>query len=474
MQSSSDAELLAEYAARRSESAFTQLVERYVALVHSAALRQVGDAHLAQEVTQAVFILLARKAASLGGKNILAGWLCRTAHFAARDALKMERRRQRREHNAYMETISDVNASAHPGDEASAWLQLAPHLDVAVAQLADADRAALVLRFYEQRPLDEVGTALGVGADAAQKRVTRALEKLRALFAKHGVTLTAALIAGAVSANSVRAVPLDMAAKISSAALAGTAASTSALITATKIIAMTTVQKIAVAAAITAAVGVGLYEAAQARHARAEALSLQPLVQQIQQLQSERDDATNRLANLLAENLLLKSNADQRELLQLRGEVGVLRSQNQDLAQDNVRSKAASQTTLDKGFGSLGNYIAAQSAPNAGNSTPEALLQTFIYAMRNKDASLLDKVNMPMESEWSRMIENAFTNSVGFNLSSKSLNEGQTYRVRLDAVPSPDRNPDDDPKDFYLELVILHKENGWAFGTPGDPIPESN
>ena len=211
MQSPSDDALLAEYAGSRSEAAFAQLVQRYVALVHSATLRQVGDPHLAEEVTQAVFIILARKAGGLGRKTVLAGWLCRTAHLAARDVLKGERRRQQREHNAYLEyAMNSAETDTH-----IAWQQLAPLLDEAVTQLGDADRAAVVLRYFEQRPLDEVGAALGVGADAAQKRVTRALEKLRKRFAKRGVTLTVALIAGAVSANSIRAAPMGLATKIS-------------------------------------------------------------------------------------------------------------------------------------------------------------------------------------------------------------------------------------------------------------------
>jgi RNA polymerase sigma factor (sigma-70 family) len=215
-----DAELLSDYAASRSDAAFAGLVERYVGLVYSSALRQVDSPQLAEDITQAVFIILARKSGSLGGKTILPGWLCRTAHFVARDALRTERRRRHREQEAYMQ-------SALNEPEPDVWPQVAPLLDEAVAQLRAADRAAIVLRFYEQRPLDEVGAALGIGADAAQKRVARALEKLRGIFAKRGVTLTSALIAGAVSANSVQAAPAALGASVATASLSKAAASTS-------------------------------------------------------------------------------------------------------------------------------------------------------------------------------------------------------------------------------------------------------
>jgi RNA polymerase sigma factor (sigma-70 family) len=231
-----DAQLLAEYVDRQSEAAFAQLVERHVALVHSAALRQVGDAQLAGEITQAVFIILARKAGGLGAHTVLPGWLCRTAHFAARDALKTERRRQQREQEAYMQSQLDQPAdSSRPGEAtADAWQQIAPLLDAAVAQLREADRNAIVLRIYERRPLDEVGAALGIGADAAQKRVTRALDKLRAKLVKQGVTLTATVIAGAVAANSVQAAPVALVKTISAIAVAKGAAAGTATLTLVK------------------------------------------------------------------------------------------------------------------------------------------------------------------------------------------------------------------------------------------------
>src|ERR1700679_2511764 len=208
-----DIVLLKQFAENDSESAFAEIVSRHLNLVYSTALRSVGNAHAAQEISQAVFIIFARKAKSLGAKTILSGWLYQTTRLTAANYLRGEIRRQQREQEAYMQ--STLNES-----ESEAWLQIGPILDDAISKLGAKDRDAIVLRFFESKNLSEVGAAIGASEDAAKMRVNRALEKLRTFFTKRGVALSATIIAGAVSANSVHAAPAVLAKSIAAVAIA--------------------------------------------------------------------------------------------------------------------------------------------------------------------------------------------------------------------------------------------------------------
>ena len=265
---SDDVALVREFAASQSEPAFAALVQRHLGLVHSAALRQVGDAHLAEEIAQAVFIILARKAPALRPKTILSAWLYRTTRYAAADALKARRRRQAREQEAHMQSTLNQPDSA-------AWNQIAPLLDEALDRIAAKEHDALVLRFLDGKEMKQVGAAMGVSEDAARMRVKRGLEKLREFFTRKGVALSAAAIAGAVSSHSVQAAPAGLAGTIAASVLSGTALTTSAVIAATKTVAMTTLQKTLLTAAIAAAVGISLYETRRSSQLSAALAELQ-------------------------------------------------------------------------------------------------------------------------------------------------------------------------------------------------------
>jgi RNA polymerase sigma factor (sigma-70 family) len=242
-----DMELVRDYATHQSEQAFETLVSRHVNLVHAAALRQVRDPHLAQEITQAVFIILARKSGSLNAKMILPGWLYRTACYVAKDALRAQRRRQHYEQEASMQS------TLHEAPADVAWQELSPLLDEAMMQLAQSDRDALVLRFFQNKNSQEIGAAIGMSEDAAKKRVSRAMEKLRNYFFKRGVTSSAATIAGAISANSLPAAPVGLAKSISAVAVTKGVAATASTLTlvngALKIMAWSTAKTAAVSGA---------------------------------------------------------------------------------------------------------------------------------------------------------------------------------------------------------------------------------
>ena len=339
----SDLDLLGQYARNQAQDAFTEIVRRHVDLVYSAALRQVRSPQLAEEVAQSVFTDLARNAGKLKPDTVLTAWLYQVTRRTAVDVVRKESRRQLREQIA-----SEMNAM---NDTAPDWTHVEPFLDEAMHTLDETDRAAVLLRYFENKSLREVGATLGTSDDAAQKRVSRAVERLREFFTKRGVTVGASGLVVVISANAVQAAPAGLAVTISTAAtLAGTTLATSATATAIKTIAMTTLQKILITATITAAVGAGIYEACQASTMRSQNQTLQqqqaPLAEQIQQLQRERDNATKRLAELQAENEQLKSNRNTAELLKLRGEVARLRNEANDPTDASAKALAAKMNKL--------------------------------------------------------------------------------------------------------------------------------
>jgi RNA polymerase sigma factor (sigma-70 family) len=279
-------QLLADYVRNGSEEAFRELVTRYLALVYSTAIRLVGgDTHRAEDVAQTVFVDLARKARTLPGDVMLAGWLHRDTCFVASKTLRSERRRQSRERLA-------VEMNSFQDHSESDWMRVAPLLDEAINQLGAKDRTAILLRFFEQRDLRSVGNALGSTEDAARMRVNRALEKLHSLLKHRGVTLSVAALGTVLTAEAVTAAPVGLAATISSVAMANTAAGTGTALTFLKAMTMTKFQAGITGAIIVASVLTPLVIQRQTQAKLRE--ENQSLRQQIAQLKADNNSLSNR------------------------------------------------------------------------------------------------------------------------------------------------------------------------------------
>lgn len=331
-------QLLAEYVRSGSETAFRELVARYLDLVYSIALRWVqGDTHLAEDVAQIVFTDLVRLAPTLSPKVMLGGWLHRHTCFVASKTMRGEHRRQIRERLAV--EMNALTNSPQPN-----LTLLAPILDEAINELGEADRTAVLLRFFEQRNYRSVGEVLGSSEDAARIRISRALEKLCAILKRHGITTSVTAITALLTANVIQAAPVGVALTISASVLAGKTIGIATAGTVTKALAMTTLQKTIIGATLAVAIGTGIYEAHRIIQIRQENFGLHqqqtPLVQQTQQLIRERDEVQRQLAMLQAENERLKREAAQ--LPKLRSEVARLRKDSL-LASDNAKDPTAIQ-----------------------------------------------------------------------------------------------------------------------------------
>ena len=350
-----DNALLREFAARGSESAFAALVARHVDKVFSVALRHTRNPHAAEEITQTVFVILARKAGTLGKNVILSGWLYQTARLTAVTTIRSDIRRGQREQEVLMQNACD-ETTADP------WPHIAPLLDDAMAGLSETDRHAVVLRYFDGKSLKEVAAALGGSEDAAKMRVSRAVEKLRAFFTKRGVTLSTVGLTTAIAANSVQSAPLGLAAAVTAAAHSGTALTTSAVLAATKTMAMTTLQKALVTVTVAVLAGAGIYEARQAAQLRGQIQTLQqkqvPLAEQVQQLQKEHDLAANRVAGLTEE--IAANRTNNLELLRLRNEVTLLKRQ--PVAQSPMADDSWRVSSLGS-FGSAATKLLNETKP---------------------------------------------------------------------------------------------------------------
>ena len=316
-----DSELLRRYRENRCERAFTELVERHIDFVYSAARRQVaGNADLARDVAQQVFIELAQKADSLSSNTVLTAWLYTRTRFAASKALRSEQRRHSREEKACMEL--------QPPTPEPEWDELQPVLDTVMHELDERDRTAVLLRYFEKRPLAEVGARLGLTEDAARMRLGRALDKLRQLLARRGITSTTAALAGLLLQQTVTAAPAGLALNIAGTALASASATTTSLTLTTL---MATKAKIALATAAVIALATPLIVLNQSNvKLREEAQVLRAQNQQLAFASAEN----TRLSNLLrdAQSQPVAQPDTSGELLKLRGEVARLREDSRELA----------------------------------------------------------------------------------------------------------------------------------------------
>lgn len=310
-------QLLAEYAEKGSEAAFRALVGRYTNLVYTVALRLVnGDTHLAEDVAQSVFIDLARMAQRLPPAVMVGGWLHRHTCFVASKELRRERRRQTRERQAAQMNALEDHSEAN-------LARIAPIIDEAINQLGEEDRIAIVLRFFEQQDFNSVGAVLGSTADTAQKRVSRALEKLNALLQHRGIKCSAVALAAGLSAEALTAAPAGLAASLAGSALGAVAVGAGGTLTLTKLIAMTKLKLGIIGAVVTvAAIPLWMQHRTVSKLREANE-SLRQQSEQFATLSAENE----RLSNLLAKANSPVAPEELSELLKLRGEVGGLRRQ---------------------------------------------------------------------------------------------------------------------------------------------------
>ncbi len=325
-------QLLQEYATSRSEAAFASLVSRHINLVYSAAMRSVNNPHQAEDVTQSVFVMLARKSHVLSRGTVLSGWLYQTARLTAANFIRAELRRRHREHQALTEFT--MNAP-----ETEAWTRVGPLLDEAMSHLNEKDRDAIVLRFFEGKALKEVGGCLGASEDAAKMRVNRALDKLRDFFLRRGITMPAAALAEAISGSAIQAAPDGLAASVAAGVVQGATLTVSTFSFVKGALQIMTSTKISVAVAVGAAAIIGL---------------------QLQQISAQKK--TVKQLETLVSQQAQNSRAQQAEIAQLQERNTIyaktMSGMNRDVAKARALSSAAIAAKPPVPSGTKGNALA--------------------------------------------------------------------------------------------------------------------
>src|SRR5688572_26997651 len=353
-----DSELLKHYAETRNEAAFSELVTRHLNLVYSAARRQVGGDHqLAEDVAQSVFCDLARKAKELSAHQLLSGWLYTSTRFAASRIVRSEQRRGAREQEAYF--MQEISTS--PAGETSEIdsRQLEAMLDEAMHDLKEPERDAILLRFFERRQFSDVGEMLGISADAARMRVERALERLRNILGKRGLTATSASLAVVLAQQGITAAPAGLISTITAVAVASTSivgsiaavgvgqavtpgavATGETFLTALKIIGMTKLQMGAAALLIAGAAAPFVWQRQITEELRDRN---RVLAQQNQQFSAQLGPLAadnSRLSNLVAQSTERSEHSN--EIHRLRAELTRLRAEAVDPARPRPPSAAGS------------------------------------------------------------------------------------------------------------------------------------
>ncbi len=338
-----DAELLARYAADRSEVAFAELVRRQVDFVYSAALRQLGgNHHLAQDVTQMVFVDLAKKASALARHPALTAWLHRCTRYAVFNLRRKEARRR-----ALNEAFAS-DPSIVPPLEPS-WPEVGPVLDDVVDELSEKDRAAILLRFFARKPFADVGRALGVSENAARMRVDRAVEALRAALERRGIHSTAGALSALVTAHGISAAPVSVIPAVAAAVATGGAplsAAAATLYTMSKI-------KCVVSAVLVTTGAIGLLVEFQSRRGlRAEVVRLRGVGADLNEAQKEHVNLQGALQTVAG------NNPEVSELARARQRIALLKARPEGVTDDRMKPIAPS-----------------------GRATPEAAHATFLAAI---------------------------------------------------------------------------------------------